>query len=50
MLAANVAEKKFYTDKRLGKEYWNLINPGLIVSVARSNDCQYGLASMYFLS
>lgn len=28
MLAANVAEKKFYTDQRLGKEYWNLITPG----------------------
>jgi len=28
MLAANVAEKKFYTDERLGKEYWNLITPG----------------------
>lgn len=28
MLAANVAEKKFCTDQRLGKEYWNLITPG----------------------
>lgn len=27
MLAANVAQKKFYTDKRVGKEYWNLITP-----------------------
>ncbi|MHC4659275.1 MAG: alpha/beta fold hydrolase [Planctomycetota bacterium] len=27
MLAANVAEKKFYTDKRLNKEYSNLITP-----------------------
>ncbi len=27
MLAANVAEKKFYTDEREGKEYWNLITP-----------------------
>ena len=27
MLAANVAEKKFYTDQREGKEYWNLITP-----------------------
>ena len=24
ILAANVAEKKFYTDERVGKEYWNL--------------------------
>jgi len=28
MLAANVAEKKFYTDKRVGEDYWNLITPG----------------------
>ncbi len=28
ILAANIAEKKFYTDERLGKEYWNLITPG----------------------
>ena len=28
MLAANVAEKKFYTDHRVGEEYWNLITPG----------------------
>ncbi len=28
MLTANVAEKKFYTDRRAGKEYWNLITPG----------------------
>jgi pimeloyl-ACP methyl ester carboxylesterase len=27
MLAANVAEKKFYTDERVGKEYPNLITP-----------------------
>ncbi len=27
MLVANVAEKKFYTDERQGKEYWNLISP-----------------------
>lgn len=27
MLVANVAEKKFYTDERAGKEYWNLITP-----------------------
>jgi pimeloyl-ACP methyl ester carboxylesterase len=27
MLAANVAEKKFYTDERQGKDYWNLITP-----------------------
>jgi pimeloyl-ACP methyl ester carboxylesterase len=27
MLAANVAEKKFYIDQRQGKEYWNLITP-----------------------
>jgi hypothetical protein len=27
MLAANVAEKKFYTDERLKKEYSNLITP-----------------------
>jgi len=28
ILAANLAEKKFYTDERLGREYWNLITPG----------------------
>jgi len=28
MLAANAAEKKFYTDERLGKEYWILTTPG----------------------
>ncbi|MHC4388680.1 MAG: alpha/beta fold hydrolase [Planctomycetota bacterium] len=27
MLAANIAEKKIYTDERVGKEYWNLITP-----------------------
>ena len=27
MLAANVAEKKHYSDERVGKEYWNLITP-----------------------
>jgi hypothetical protein len=27
MLAANVAEKKFYIDERVGKDYWNLITP-----------------------
>ena len=27
ILAANIAEKKIYTDERLGKEYWNLITP-----------------------
>ena len=27
MLAANVACKKHYSDKRVGKEYWNLITP-----------------------
>ncbi|TKJ36501.1 MAG: hypothetical protein CEE38_11860 [Planctomycetes bacterium B3_Pla] len=27
MLAADVAEKKFYTDERAGKEYWNLATP-----------------------
>lgn len=27
MLAANVAEKKFYIDEREGKEYWNLTTP-----------------------
>ncbi|KKK94148.1 hypothetical protein LCGC14_2685770, partial [marine sediment metagenome] len=27
ILAANVAEKKIYTDERVGKEYWNLITP-----------------------
>lgn len=27
MLAANVAEKKFYTDKRIDQQYWNLITP-----------------------
>ncbi len=29
ILAANVAEKKIYTDERLGKEYWNLITPNV---------------------
>ncbi len=27
ILAANVAEKKIYTDERVGKGYWNLITP-----------------------
>lgn len=27
MVASNTAEKKFYTDERQGKEYWNLITP-----------------------
>lgn len=27
MLSAKLAEKKFYTDRRNGKEYWNLITP-----------------------
>lgn len=27
MLSANLARKKLYTDKRVGKEYWNLITP-----------------------
>lgn len=27
ILDAKVAQKKFYTDKRLDKEYWNLITP-----------------------
>ena len=27
ILAANVAEKKIYTDERTGEEYWNLITP-----------------------
>ena len=27
MLAEDVAQKRFYTDDRLGKEYWNLITP-----------------------
>ena len=27
ILTANVAEKKIYTDERVGKEYWNLITP-----------------------
>ena len=27
ILAANVAEKKIYTDERTGQEYWNLITP-----------------------
>jgi len=30
MPSANVAEKKFYTDQRKGKEYWNLITPDAI--------------------
>ena len=25
ILAANVAQKKTYTDQRVGKEYWNLV-------------------------
>lgn len=29
MIAANVAEKKFYTDERVGQQYWNLITPGV---------------------
>ena len=28
MIATNVARKKFYTDERVGKEYWNLVTPG----------------------
>ncbi len=28
MLDEGLAEKKFYTDERSGKEYWNLITPG----------------------
>ena len=28
MIAANVARKKFHIDKRVGKEYWNLVTPG----------------------
>ncbi len=27
ILAVNIAEKKIYTDERVGKEYWNLITP-----------------------
>lgn len=27
MLDANVAEKKFFSDERVGKQYWNLITP-----------------------
>lgn len=27
MLAEDVAQKRFYTDDRVGKEYWNLITP-----------------------
>lgn len=27
MVALNTAEKKFYTDERRGKDYWNLITP-----------------------
>ena len=27
MLADGIAQKKLYTDERLGKEYWNLITP-----------------------
>ncbi len=27
ILAANIAEKKIYTDERVGEEYWNLITP-----------------------
>ncbi|MDP6635643.1 MAG: hypothetical protein QGG42_12135 [Phycisphaerae bacterium] len=28
ILAADIAQKKVYTDERVGKEYWNLITPG----------------------
>lgn len=28
MIAANLVQKKFYIDDRIGKEYWNLITPG----------------------
>jgi hypothetical protein len=28
IVAADVAQKKVYTDQRVGKEYWNLITPG----------------------
>lgn len=27
ILAANLAQKKFYTDERIDKKYWNLISP-----------------------
>ena len=27
IIAANVAEKKIYSDERVGKQYWNLITP-----------------------
>jgi pimeloyl-ACP methyl ester carboxylesterase len=27
ILTTNIAEKKIYTDERIGKEYWNLITP-----------------------
>ena len=27
MLDDDIAQKKFYTDERLGKEYWNLVTP-----------------------
>jgi pimeloyl-ACP methyl ester carboxylesterase len=27
MVAANLAQKKYYSDERVGKEYWNLITP-----------------------
>lgn len=54
MLAANVAEKKFYTDDRLGKEYWNLITPGafdkkLIVVAALGYPEQAGVWSYSLL-
>ncbi len=54
MLAANVAEKKFYTDQRVGEEYWNLITPGafekeLVVIVALGYPEQVGVWSYTLL-
>ncbi len=54
MVAANVAEKKFYTDERLGKEYWVLSTPGafdkkLIVIAALGYPEQAGVWSYTLL-
>lgn len=54
MLAAGVAEKKFYTDERVGQKYWNLITPGafdkeLVVIVALGYPEQAGVWSYTLL-
>lgn len=55
MLTANLVEKKFYTDERLGKEYWNLITPNafdkeLIVIAVLGYPEQVGVWSYTLLS